>query len=61
MKTINTFIEELQCISSNKRDLPLEVICPNGLQSSPQIKMQTKDDIPIIAGGEITKMIITYE
>lgn len=59
-KTIDDFILELQAVSPEKRKLPLVITAPNGLQFEPVIKMQTKDFIPIIAGGEVEKMVISY-
>ncbi len=61
MKTINDFIKELQEISPNKRELPLVITCPNGLQVDPEIKMQTKDGMPsFVNGSPVEKMVITY-
>ncbi len=39
-KTINDFIKELQSISADKRELPLIIQCPNGLEVYPSIKMK---------------------
>lgn len=53
---INDFIKKLQTISEDKRELPLVIVCPNGLQVEPQIKMLKKDNG---LWGEVEKMIIT--
>lgn len=54
---INDFIKKLQAISEDKRELPLIIVCPNGLQVEPQIKMLKKDDN---LWGKVEKMVITY-
>ena len=57
-KTINDFIKELQAISSDKRELPLVIDCPNGLEVYPEIKMRFKDGD--FLSGNLEKMVITY-
>lgn len=57
-KTINSFIKELQAISENKRDLPLVIDCPNGLEVSPEIKMRWDDYLDMLETGP-NKMVIT--
>lgn len=37
-KTLNDFILEALHISENKRELPVKVICPNGLEVAPTIQ-----------------------
>lgn len=59
-KTIDDFIKELQSISEDKRKLPLVIYAQNGLGVYPKIKMGTKDDKPLIAGGELNRMVITW-
>ena len=61
MDTTDSFIGKLQSISADKRKLPLVIDCPNGLEVYPSIKMRTKDNIPIIADGEVDKMVITWQ
>lgn len=56
--TINNFIKELQKISPDKRELPLVIVAPNGLEVYPSIKMKMKDPMIIVSGVE--KMVITY-
>lgn len=60
MKTINDFIKELQAISPNKRDLPLVIDCPNGLEVYPSIKMRLKKD-GVFLIDEVEKMVITWQ
>lgn len=57
--TIDEFIKKLQSISEDKRKLPLVIDCPNGLESSPEIKMRWSDDSEIFMKGP-DKMVITY-
>tara|TARA_R110000751_G_scaffold244574_1_gene344638 strand:+ start:1361 stop:1549 length:189 start_codon:yes stop_codon:yes gene_type:complete len=59
--TIDKFIKELQSISEDKRKLPLVIQCPNGLEVEPSVKMLFKDNIPPFAGGEIEKMVVTWQ
>lgn len=58
--TINDFIKRLQAISPDKRELPLVVDCPNGLQVYPSIKMRWEN---IIDTGKTTPdvMVITWK
>jgi hypothetical protein len=60
MKTIDDFIKELQRISEDKRKLPLVVQCPNGLLTSPSIKMMWDGDIETLQHGP-DKMIISWK
>lgn len=59
MKTINDFIRELQMISPDKRDLPLVIDCPNGLEVEPSIKMRWSDPLKMFSEGP-DKMVITW-
>ena len=59
MKTINDFIKELKMISSEKRELPLVIQCPNGELSSPDIKMMWNNPFDMME-TKPDKMIITY-
>lgn len=59
MKTINEFIQELQAISTNKRELPLVIRCPNGELASPSIKMLWDNPAEILDHAP-DKMIITF-
>lgn len=58
-KTIDDFILELQRISENKRKLPLVIQCPNGVLTSPSIKMLW-DDKFVVGSKEPDKMIISW-
>jgi hypothetical protein len=55
--TTNDFIKQLQNISEDKRELPLVITAPNGLEFEPKIKMGT--DTGMIFGNVI-KMYLTY-
>jgi len=60
MKTTDDFIKELQCISEDKRKLPLIIVSPNGLEVSPKIKMGA-ESLGDFIDGNISKMVISYE
>lgn len=60
MKTINDFIRELQSISPDKRELPLKIICPNGVEVYPSIKMKFENFGNPLLGDKIESMIITH-
>jgi len=59
VKTINDFIIELQRISEDKRKLPLVIQCPNGLLTSPSIKMVWDNQMEIFEKSP-DKMIISW-
>ncbi len=61
MTTIDTFIEELQKISSDKRKLPLIIQCPNGLEVEPQIKMKFENYGSPLLGDKLEAMVITWQ
>lgn len=58
-KTINQFIKELQAISPDKRELPLVIDCPNGLEVYPEIKMRWDEPYKMFEKAP-DKMVITY-
>ena len=59
--TINDFIKELQAISKEKRELPLVVDCPNGLETYPSIKMRWNEGLEgVFSGKRPDKMVITW-
>jgi hypothetical protein len=60
MKTIDDFIKELQRISSDKRQLPLVIQCPNGELTYPEVKMMWDDQMEVFQKGP-DKMIISYK
>jgi len=59
-KTVNDFIKELQSISADKRQLPLIIQSPNGLEVYPSIKMKFENYGSPLLGDKIEAMIITY-
>ena len=59
-KTINDFIRELQSISEDKRNLPLVIDCPNGLQVYPKVKMRWDNKYEILQ-TKPDKMVITWD
>lgn len=58
-RTINDFIKELQAISADKRELPLVVDCPNGLEVFPSIKMRWTNQYDVMT-TKPDKMVITW-
>ena len=60
MKTIDSFIEELNNISKDLRKLPLVITCPNDLQVEPEIKLQYEEHQSLLTGDKPEKMVITY-
>lgn len=60
MKTINDLIKELEKISEDKRELPLVIDCPNGLEVYPQIKMRWDDPLKMFE-TKPSKMVITWQ
>lgn len=61
MKTINDFIKELESISTDKRELPLIIQCPNGLEVYPSIKMKFENYGSPLLGDKLEAMIITWQ
>jgi len=57
-KTVNDFINELQSISADKRQLPLIIQSPNGLEVYPSIKMKFENYGSPLLGDKIEAMII---
>jgi hypothetical protein len=60
MKTINDFIKELQQVSEDKKELPLIIYCPNGLEVEPTIKMKFENHGSSILGDKLEAMVITW-
>ena len=58
-KTINDFIKELQMISEEKRNLPLVIDCPNGLEVEPKIKMRWSNQYDMFVEPP-DKMVISW-
>jgi len=58
-KTINDFIKQLQSISEDKRNLPLVIDCPNGLEVYPEIKMRWDDPFEMMS-KQPDKMVIVW-
>jgi hypothetical protein len=58
--TINDFIKELQRISEDKRNLPLVIDCPNGLEVNPVIKMRWDNPMEMLE-KQPDKMVITWK
>jgi hypothetical protein len=54
---VNDLIKELQSISENKRKMPVVVVCPNGLEVEPKIKLGMKDNLLF---GEVNRIVVTW-
>ena len=59
-KTLNDFILEALQISEDKRELPVKIQCPNGLEVSPSIKMKFENYGSPILGDKLEAMHITW-
>ena len=59
--TIDRFIKQLQSISEDKRKLPLIIVCPNGLEVEPKIKMKFENNGSSILGDKLESMVITWQ
>ena len=59
-QTINEFIKYLQRISPDKRELPLVIDCPNGLEVYPAITMRWDVPMEMMDHGP-DKMVITWK
>lgn len=59
--TIDKFILELQRISPDKRKLPLIIICPNGLEVEPKIKMKFENYGSPLSNDKVEAMVITWQ
>ena len=58
-KTLNDFILEALQISEDKRELPVKIQCPNGLEVAPSIKMKFENYGSLILGDKLEAMHIT--
>jgi len=58
--TVDEFIIDLQSISENKRKLPIIIICPNGIETSPKIKMKFENYGSPLLGDKLESIIITW-
>ena len=58
--TVNDFIKELQSISDDKRELPIKIQCPNGLEVSPKVKMKFENFGSPLLGDKIESMMIGW-
>lgn len=59
-KTLNDFILELLQISEDKRELPVRIQCPNGLEVTPSVKMKFENYGSSLLGDKIEAMMITW-
>lgn len=57
---MNDFILDCLKISEDKRELPLKVVCPNGLEVYPSIKMKFKNFGSPLLGDELESMHVCY-
>jgi len=61
MKTVNDFIKELKMISEDKRNLPIVIACPNGLEVSPKVKMKFENFGSPLLGDKLESIFITWQ
>ena len=59
-KTLNDFIFDCLSISEDKRELPLKIQCPNGLEVYPNIKMKFTNYGHPMSGDKLEAMHITW-
>ena len=59
-KTLNDFILEALQISEDKRELPVKIQCPNGLEVEPSIKMKFENYGSPLLGDKLEAMHITW-
>lgn len=59
-KTLNDFILEALQISEDKRELPIKIQCPNGLEVEPSIKMKFENYGSPLLGDKLEAMHITW-
>lgn len=59
--TVNEYIEKLQRISPDKRELDIRIQCPNGLEVEPKIKMKFKNYGNPLLGDELECMMVTWQ
>lgn len=59
-KTLNDFILEALQISEDKRELPVKIQCPNGLEVYPSIKMKFENYGSSLLGNKLEAMHITW-
>jgi len=58
--TVNEFILELQSISTDKKELPIIIQCPNGLEVEPKIKMKFENYGSPLLGDKLEAILITW-
>ena len=63
MKTVNDLIKELQKFSEEKRNKPINIVCPNGIRCYPKIRYVLKDkyDVLNFSAENIEEVVLTWE
>lgn len=61
MKTVREFIKDLERISEDKKDLPIIIVCPNGLEVEPSIKMKFENYGSPLLGDKIEAMVVSWQ
>lgn len=59
--TVNELIVKLQSISTDKKELPIIIHCPNGLEVEPKIKMKFENYGSPLLGDKLEAMVITWK
>lgn len=58
--TVNQLIRELQNLRSDFQNLDVKVVCPNGLESSPKIRMGTEEGKHLMIDKDCVNRIVLY-
>lgn len=59
--TVEGFIKVLQRLSKDKQELEIKIVCPNGLEVAPKVKMKFENYGSPLLGDKIESIIITYQ
>lgn len=58
---VNEFIKELQNLSEEKRELPILMQAPNGIEFTPKIKMKFENYGSSLFGDKLEAIHLNYE
>ena len=61
MITVNEFIIKLQSLSVDKKEMPIIIQCPNGLEVEPKIKMKFENYGSPLAGDKLEAIVVTWQ
>lgn len=60
MKTVNDLIRELQNLGEDKKNLPVVIDAPNGLELTPNVKMRWDNQYELFTKAP-DKIVLTWE